>query len=190
MPQLLEDITRFVKPFYEKKDIMHDFSHIQRIKHTLKNLAKNAKLNFNLELTEIALYFHGIIYSHEELIRSYLIEKKLTVNEIERIIKIAWESQKDSKPSTNEGLILHDAHMLEGGRNFEIIKSLITGSVRGQSLEETMIYIENNLLEKGACYTDEGIRQYEVMKKRTKEIYEELNIGLGRIKHRLQHSTK
>ena len=71
--------------------------------------------------------------------------------------------------------------MLEGGRNFEIVKSLITGSVRGQSLKETMNYIEKNLLEKGQCYTKEGIKQYELMKTRTKEIYEELNMGIGRI---------
>jgi len=102
---------------------------------------------------------------------------------IGKILKIAWESQKESKPTTIEGLMLHDAHMLEGGRNFEIIKSLITGSVRGQNLEETMTYIENNLLNKGHCYTKEGIKRYERMKDRTKEIFQELNAGIGRIKN-------
>jgi len=177
----IDKIRMFVQPFYEKKDIMHDFTHIERIRYALIELAKKTELNFNKELAEIALYFHGIIYSHEQIIRDYLAEKNIPLQEIELIIKIAWESQKENKPLTNEGLMLHDAHMLEGGRNFEIIKSLITGSVRGQSLRETMNYIEENLLEKGQCYTKEGIKQYELMKKRTKEIYEELNKGIGRI---------
>lgn len=178
----IDDIRKFVEPFYTDKDIMHDFTHIERIQWALNMLAENSIVSFNIERTEIALYFHGIIYSHEALIKTYLTDKKFPAEEIELIIKIAWESQKENKPTTNEGLMLHDAHMLEGGRNFEIIKSLITGSVRGQSLLETMDYIENNLLKKGQCYTSEGIRQYEKMKKRTQEIYNELNIGIGRIK--------
>lgn len=175
-----EEIINFVQPFYDIKDIMHDFSHIERIKFTLQQLTRKSELVFNSELAEIALYFHGIIYSHEKMIREFLNEIYLSPEEIELIIKIAWESQKENKPTTNEGLILHDAHMLEGGRNFEIIRSLITGSVRGQNLVETMSYIENNLLKKGKCYTKEGIKQYELMKERTKEIFEELNIGIGR----------
>ena len=182
MKNLIDDIRKFVEPFYEDKDIMHDLSHIDRINHALKELASKSELKYNADLTEIALYFHGIIYSHEQTIINFLSEKNLSKKEVELIIKIAWESQKESRPSTNEGLLLHDAHMLEGGRNFEIIKSLITGSVRGQTLEETMIYIEQHLLEKGKCYTVEGVRQYEIMKKRTREIYEELNVGIGRIK--------
>jgi len=37
-----------------------------------------------------------------------------------------------------EGKILHDAHMIEGGKIYLIVKSLITGSVRGQTLEQTI----------------------------------------------------
>jgi len=178
----INDIIEFVKPFYRDKDIMHDFTHIERIQHALEKLKKTSELGFDGELAEAALYFHGIIYSHEAQINRFLVEINVPPEEIALMIKVAWESQKESKPSTNEGLLLHDAHMLEGGRNFEIIKSLITGSVRGQSLEETMHYIEENLLEKGRCYTREGIRHYDIMKKRTKEIYGELNTGLGRVK--------
>ena len=180
MKNIIEEIKEFVAPLYEDKDIMHDMSHIERIKFKLGDLATTTNLKFNQQLAEIALYFHGIIYSHESIVRAYLVEINLSPEDIELILKIAWESQKESKPLTNEGLILHDAHMLEGGRNFEIIKSLITGSVRGQSLEETMIYIENNVLRKGCCYTTEGIKQYEEMKIRTREIFEELNLELKR----------
>ena len=109
----------FVKPFYEDKDIMHDFTHIERIKHVLLELAVHREIEFNKERAEMALYFHGLIYSHEAMIRSFLLKEELPVEEVALIIKIAWESQKESKPETNEGLMLHDAHMLEGGRSFE-----------------------------------------------------------------------
>lgn len=176
----IEAVRIFVKPFYDSKDIMHDFTHISRIQYVLVDLYNTSDTKFNLELAELALYFHGIIYSQEEKIKDLLLELNVNQNTISQIVKIAWESQKESKPTTLEGLFLHDAHMLEGGRNFEIIKSLITGSVRGQSLNETMNYIESNVLKKGKCYTIEGVSRYEKMKIRTQEIYNELNIGIGR----------
>jgi len=176
----VEAIRTFVKPFYETKDIMHDFSHISRIQYILIDLYNSSDVKFNLEIAELALYFHGIIYSHQERIKDLLLELNVNQNLITKIVKIAWESQKESKPETLEGLFLHDAHMLEGGRNFEIIKALITGSIRGQNLNETMKYIEHNVLKKGQCYTVEGIKRYEKMKIRTHEIYNELNFGIGR----------
>jgi len=180
MNDLLVAIKQFAQPFYADKDIMHDWSHIERIQVVLDGLTSVSKLDFHQDVVVAALYFHGFIYSHEAEIRGFLQTLELSKEEIELIVKVAWESQKKHNPATNEGLLLHDAHMLEGGRNFEIIKSLITGSVRGQSLEETMQYIEQNLLEKGHCYTEAGIRRYAVMKERTQEIFKELNRGIGR----------
>jgi len=47
--------------------------------------------------------------------------------------------------------------MLEGGEYFLLIKSLITGSVRKQSLEETLKYFEEKVLYCGECYFKETI---------------------------------
>ena len=177
---MLQQIQEFIKPFYQTKDIMHDLTHLHRIKVALEDLEKKVELEFDKEIVEAALYFHGVIYSHENKIISFLEKIKTPKSKIDLIVKVSWESQKENRPTTNEGLILHDAHMLEGGKNFEIIKSLITGSVRGQTLEETMVYIENNLLSKGHCYTEEGKRRYEEMKTTTVRLFRELNEGLGR----------
>ena len=81
--------------------------------------------------------------------------------EIQRIIKASWESQKDRDAETIEGKILHDSHMIEGGKTYLIVKSLITGSVRGQNLEDTIKYIENNILNKGICYLEEAKEIYK-----------------------------
>ena len=63
---------------------------------------------------------------------------------ISKTIKIAWESQRSEIPETIERKILHDAHVLEGGKTYLIVKTLITGSVRGQSLLDTLKYMEKN----------------------------------------------
>ena len=119
---------------------MHDYSHIQRVEQVLLSLQDEMSDDFNEAIARAALYFHGIIYTHEPEIKKFLSSLKLPLEDIDRIISLAWGSQKDSNPMTLEGILLHDAHMLEGGRNFEIIKSFITGSVRGQSLIETLQY--------------------------------------------------
>jgi uncharacterized protein len=47
--------------------------------------------------------------------------------------------------------ILHDAHVIEGGKTFLITKSLITGSLRGQKLEETIAFIEAHVWYCNTC---------------------------------------
>lgn len=176
----LQSILHFVEPYYRDKDIMHDLSHLDRVQFALDKLLKVDNLEFDPFVLKAALYFHGLIYSIEPEISAFLYSLGLPETTIRLIIQVSWESQKESRPVTNEGLLLHDAHMLEGGKNFEIIKSLITGSVRGQSLEETMVYIEHNLLKKGTCYTPAGRQFYAEMKDTTQRIFRELSEGLGR----------
>ena len=146
-------------------------THLERVKVALDALRKVEALSFDLEVVEAALYFHGLIYVCEGEVREFLLSIDVPADRIDWIVKVAWESQKESRPTTSEGLMLHDAHMLEGGKNFEIIKSLITGSVRGQNLEETMMYIEEHVLEKGQCYTIEGKKRYMEMQATTLRIF-------------------
>jgi hypothetical protein len=37
-----------------------------------------------------------------------------------RVVEIHWEFQKESQAETIEGKLLHDAHLLEGGKTFMI----------------------------------------------------------------------
>lgn len=170
----LIQIETFSRPYYQDKDIMHDWTHIERVHRAAQKLTKVASIEVDLSVVEAALMLHGIIYAIETEIRRFLASIGLPQQVLELIIKVAWESQKEERPITPEGLLLHDAHLLEGGKYFEIIKSLITGSVRGQSLRQTLDYIEQNLLEKGQCYTASGQKQYEVMKANTQAIYQNL----------------
>ncbi len=98
---------------------------------------------------------------------------------ISKTIKIDWESQRSEIPETIEGKILHDAHVLEGGKTYIIVKTLITGSVRGQSLLDTLKYMEKNVLDKNSCYLPETIPLCEEMNKYTNCFFGELIEGIS-----------
>jgi uncharacterized protein len=169
-----EKIEEFVKPYYQNKDIMHNMWHIELVRRTINKILRETEYDVNKDILEIAMYFHGFIYSDEEKIRNWLKENNIENDIIEKIIKVSWESQRPEEPKTLEGKILHDAHVLEGGVNYTIVKTLITGSVRGQSLEETLLFMKENVLNKNKCYLPETIKLCDEMNKRTNEFYYKL----------------
>lgn len=58
------------------------------------------------------------------------------------------------------------------------MKSLITGSLRGQSLLETLTYFQNYILNQGRCYTPMGIERYLHIQAQSQEIFKSLCQGL------------
>ena len=171
-------LKEFVSPYYKDRDIMHDLSHIERVIKTVDKLGKNYLDSFDKEVVMYAAYFHGFIYKNEQEIQKWLLENGISENRAKKIITVAWESQKEEIPSTLEGKILHDAHMIEGGKTYLIVKSLITGSVRGQTLEQTLQFIEKNVLSKGKCYLPEAQEVYKEQQLFAKVFIRDLKEGL------------
>ncbi|TDF99761.1 hypothetical protein [Paenibacillus piri] len=159
----LEGLISFAKPFYESKDLMHDLTHIDRMLHSAERLLKHYPEITDHDLIVYGCYFHGFIYSHESAIRLYLNGLSLPGTYIDKIVTAAWESQKDEVPESLEGKLLHDAHRIEGGKTYLIVKSLCTGTARGQSLEQTLDYFEAHVLSKGVCYLPEAQFIYKEM---------------------------
>ena len=178
MKVIYNEIINFVKPYYEDKDIMHNMWHIELVKKKIDQIISISNYDINYENLILAMYFHGFIYSDEDKIKEWLLKNKFTKKEIENIVKIAWESQRSEVPETIEGKILHDAHVLEGGKNYLVVKTLITGSLRGQNLKETLKYIKNNVLDKNKCYLNETIPLCNEMNQYTNTFYEELLKGI------------
>ena len=94
------------------------------------------------------------------------------------IIRISLESQRPEIPETLEGKILHDAHVLEGGKNYLVVKTLITGSVRGQDLPRTLDFMKNNVLDRNRCYLPETIPLCEEMNSYARQFLSELESGI------------
>ncbi len=174
-----EELLAFIKPYYENKDIMHDLWHIELVQKQVDHIISLGKYKVDREALRLALAFHGFVYRDEIAIRTYLSEKGCNEALIEKRILIAHESQRPEIPETLEGKILHDAHVLEGGKTYTVVKTLITGSVRGQSLIETLDYLEKYVLDKNKCYLPETIPLCAEMNDFTSMFYRELCLGIS-----------
>ena len=171
-------LLEFVKPYYIEKDIMHNMWHIELVSKMVDKILSISNYNVDKESLKLATYFHGFIYSDEKRIKQWLISQGYDKKIIAKTIKIAWESQRSEIPETIEGKILHDAHILEGGKTYLIVKTLITGSVRGQSLIDTLNYMERNVLDKNNCYLPETIPLCEEMNRYTNCFFKDIKEGI------------
>jgi len=172
------NLIKFATPYYAEKDIMHNMWHIELVEKLANKILETSNYNVNINHLTLATYFHGFIYSHENDIKAWLNEQGFPENEISKIIEISYESQRVETPKSIEGKILHDAHLLEGGKAYTITKCLITGSLRGQSLTETIEYIETNIIDKSKCYLPETIKMLNEANLFTKDFLRELKNGL------------
>ena len=152
-----EALAAFCAPYYADKDIMHNLWHIELTEKWVRKLIDLGNYKPDQELLTYALYFHGFIYSNEPAIRRWLTAQNFPPERIEKIVKIAWESQRPEIPETLEGKILHDAHILEGGKTYLVTKTLITGSVRGQNLRDTLNYLQTHVIDRNHCCLPEAI---------------------------------
>jgi len=173
-----EILNEFIEPYYKDKDIMHNMWHINLVRKQISKIIDVGNYIVNREYLELALAFHGFIYKDEGKIREFLSENGYQNSAIEEIIRIAWESQRPEIPETLEGKILHDAHVLEGGKTYTVVKTLITGSVRGQSLAQTLEFMQNNVLGANKCYLPVTIAMCREMNEFTEYFYNELVHGI------------
>lgn len=164
----------FVTPYYADKDIMHNMWHISLVEKMVRKILNIGEYQVDEECLLLATYFHGFIYKDESAIRKWLYEQNYSDEMVSKVIQIAWESQRREVPVTLEGKILHDAHVLEGGKTYLVVKTLVTGSVRGQSLENTLKYMAQNVLDKNHCYLPETIPLCEEMNAFARAFYSEL----------------
>lgn len=171
-------LLEFVEPYYADKDIMHNMWHIELVRKMIRRILSISNYKVDEESLMLATYFHGFIYREEEKIKQWMAAQSFHEEKIAKTIKIAWESQRSEVPETLEGKILHDAHVLEGGKTYLVVKTLITGSVRGQSLPDTLHYMKENVLNQNRCYLPETIPLCEEMNEYTNRFFEELTEGI------------
>lgn len=167
-------LLEFVEPYYADKDIMHNMWHIELVKKMVKKILAVGNYEVEEECLLLATYFHGFVYNDEDKIRQWMLEQNYEEATIEKTIQIARESQRSEIPESIEGKILHDAHVLEGGKTYLVVKTLITGSVRGQSLPDTLDFMKNHVLNKNVCYLPETIPLCEEMNAYTNRFFEDL----------------
>jgi len=169
-------IEQFLRADYTSKDVMHGLSHIHRL---LADAAELGKYHpHDSEVLALAAYCHGVIYRKEPELRQFLATQSLSSEKIDKVIIAAWESQTDSSPQTIEGKLLHDAHLLEGGRSFIVAKSLVTGTIRGQSIEQTIDFIEEHILGKFKCSLPEAQAAYRLKENYARDFVKDIRENL------------
>lgn len=173
-----KELRKFAETYYKDKDIMHDMWHIELVRRWVDRLITDYGYEVDYDILIPALYFHGFIYSNQNEIEQWLSEQGADKSTIDKIVKVAWESQRPEAPETIEGKVLHDAHILEGGKTYTVVKTLITGSVRGQTLEQTLEFMKKNVLNKNKCYLPEAIKLCDEMNAYTNRFYKDLIDGI------------
>ena len=169
-----EALKAFISPYYENKDIMHNLWHIELVMKAVDKILALGNYTVDRELLALATAFHGFVYHAESEIRRWMQSQGYPQEYIDHVIRVAWESQRPEVPETLEGKILHDAHVLEGGRLYLVVKTLITGSLRGQSLPQTLSYMKTHCLGTNRCYLPETIPLCQEMNLFAESFYQEL----------------
>lgn len=172
-------LTEFIRPYYAEKDIMHNLWHIELVRKMADKIVTLGGYDVDREILTLAASFHGFVYREEESIRQWLTCQGYPCGRTEKVIQVAWESQRPEIPRTLEGKILHDAHVLEGGKTYLVVKTLITGSLRGQSLMDTLQYMKDRCLGKNTCYLPETIPLCEEMNEFAERFYRDLMDGIS-----------
>jgi len=166
-----EKIKNFASKFYTDKDIFHDFFHAEQI--LKKAMEINQKYNVNKKILRAGAYFHGAIKEHEKEIIIFLKNNNYLANEINEIISVAKESHTLSNPKTLAGKILHDAHILAGGKEFLLIKTFSIGALNGRNLKDSAKYFLENI-EKINCVLPECKKEFAKVKKISKRFAKKL----------------
>lgn len=130
-----KEIIQFLKPLYAKRDSMHNFAHIIRIKRKVKLFRKPYK-KIDENLLDFLSYFHGMteILSKKEIIGLGFSEKYY--NLLLRHTK---------NPRKIEEKLVSDANLMEAVGKFGIKKCLQVGKERGSTREEAIRYMQKHL---------------------------------------------
>ncbi|CCK80754.1 HD domain-containing protein [Desulfobacula toluolica] len=123
---MYEKIIKFIKPFYKKNTLSHDYSHAISVYENVKRICKKESLEG--EVAKISALFHDIIQlkdkSGEDVVASAAIAKdflirqgvdKETYDQVHTsIIESSWDFfDKSKKLSSMQSYLLRDADFLE-----------------------------------------------------------------------------
>jgi uncharacterized protein len=177
MGKRVSELEWFVAPFYAQKDVMHDLSHVKRVLRRARTISK--KYHPDNTILTYAAYFHGIDRrEHKPALTRFLESQGLQKGEIAKIMRVARESQKESMPRTVEGMILHDAHLIEGGKIFLAVKSLVTGLKRGNSLRQIIDYFDRRIDGRFNCCLPETAMVYSEKEAFARSFFHDLKRSL------------
>ena len=170
-------LRKFAKPYYQTKDAMHDMSHVQRDLETARSISR--AYHPDEETITYAAYFHGIdVRKHEVALMRFLVSRGLSRRKASKVLRVASESHSGSRPRSIEGKILHDAHLVAGGKALYVARFLVTGALRGYSVEHTIEFFEENVDGRLRCYLPETRKKYAAIEAFGRKFFSDLKRSL------------
>jgi len=143
-------MMEMIEPFHEGKDPAHGMEHIHRLRLMAKTICQNSGIP--REDIYFAIFFHGLTTTQQDQVESTFISFGKTPEEAKHYRELSTYMSRDAVPSTNEEKVLHDCHVLEGGKYFALIKSIITGLFDDRSIGSSIELYEKKILPKQRCY--------------------------------------
>lgn len=162
----------------KQRDLMHDVEHAERILKAMNLISQNYMGKYDEEIVVLSAYFHGPIHYGEEPIREWLKDNGYTEQYIDKVINVTWETQAKNIPISLEGKLLHDAHTIEGGKAFYILKPILVGTIMGQTLKQTISFIEKNVIGMNEYFLPETKKYLDEIQMYSKEFIENLKEGV------------
>lgn len=150
-------VEEFAGPFLAAKDSMHGIGHVKNILKIAEELRR--KHGGDSDVILYAGYLHGIVREHGKEARKFLESQRFDGKKVEKIMTAAREAVGTAR--TTEGKVLHDAHLLEGGESHLVVKAITTGNEKGQTVRESISYLEEHVLGKHRCCFPENQRLYD-----------------------------
>jgi hypothetical protein len=126
-----------LKKLYNKKDKMHDWSHILRIKNRVKLLRKGCD-NIDEGLLQFLVYYHGL--------KEFVLDNK---KEFDRRY-VTSLMRHNKKPKLIEEKIVFDANLLDNLGKPGIRKALYVGKMLNRDVSKTKEFVSRGL--KGVCF--------------------------------------
>ncbi|MFP4381449.1 MAG: hypothetical protein ACLFUS_13185 [Candidatus Sumerlaeia bacterium] len=146
---LFDSLREFVKPHYIDKDDLHNMDHVQRILAEARMLSED--LDLDDDLLVFGAYLHGLILNSEAEVRTFLFNLGLDRDRVIQVMNVSWEAGKEAQPETKEGACLHDAHLIECGKEYQTAKHFIAGALQGQHLPQILDFIETRVVGRYSC---------------------------------------
>jgi uncharacterized protein len=158
---LFDSLREFAKPHYIDKDDLQNLDHVHRILTEARQLGQSDVIDDDLLV--FGAYLHGLILTAEADVRTHLFSLGLDRDRVIQIMNVAWEAGEEAQPATREGSCLHDAHLIEGGPEYQIAKWLISGTLQGQHLPQLVESLEKRVIGRYQCTRPEAQERHAVI---------------------------
>lgn len=131
-----------IKKLYAKKDKMHNWKHILRLRRNV-NLLKRPFKKLDEELLKFLVNFHGL----KDYVKNN--EDKFPKSYIKSLVR------HNKKPKLIEEKLVFDANMLDNVGEQGIKKALVYGKLINRNKEDTFKYLKDSI-NKARFYTKLG----------------------------------